>query len=98
MNNDVIVARVVRDVRNERINDYCGLCTSIMCHLDQLRVLFNMDDSIYDLFDTILHEFKRRQLHRTILAAKRLGLDACYANGVAELAEVYGERPGGDDA
>ena len=69
MNNDIIVARVVRDLREERI---VGLPISIMCKLDQLAYQFNLDDSIYELYDAIEYEYKRRQLHRCILAANRL--------------------------
>ena len=69
MNKDIIVARVVRELRNQGI---VFLSTSIMCELNQLQYEFNLDDSIYELYDAIEHEYKRRQLHRCIVAANRL--------------------------
>ena len=73
MNKDIIVARVVRELRNQRRNQsIVFLSTSIMCKLDQLKYNFNLDDSIYELYDAIEHEYKRRQLHRCIVAANRL--------------------------
>ena len=69
MNKDIIVARVVRELRNQGI---VFLSTSIMCELNQLQYEFNLDDSIYELYDAIEHEYKRRQLHRCIVSANRL--------------------------